>query len=59
MNKAVELNLLARHRCVDVALRGRDRRLAFVGVAVARDQREALAAGVQADADQDAPDAVL
>jgi hypothetical protein len=57
--EAVELDLFAGPGGLDVALWGRDRRLAFVGVAVARDQREALGAGVQAHADQDAPDAVL
>ena len=57
--EAVELDLLARPLGVDVALwRGR-LGLALVGVAVAGDQRQALGAGVEADAAEDAPDTVL
>ena len=56
--ETVELDLLTGQAGVDVAL-GRRVGTALVGIAVARDQRQALAAGVQADADKDAPDTVL
>jgi hypothetical protein len=57
--ETVELDLLTGQAGVDVALGRRRVGTALVGIAVARDQRQALAAGVQADADKDAPDTVL